>query len=122
MLSGTLTDPYTGEHLEYTRAAASQVSIDHILPLAVAWDRGANQWSIDQRKRFANDPDNLLATSSAINQAKSDKMPDHWQPTLPTGRCLYATRLVEVAIKYQLPVTVAENAALRTGLGSCAGA
>lgn len=119
VLSGNLTDPYRGHQVHYQRGANSPVALDHIYPLAAAWSRGASKWSLELRKRFANDPANLLTTTATANRAKSDKMPNRWMPTTAAGRCLYAKRLVQVAVTYQLPVTTAENKALSRLLRDC---
>ena len=39
--AGTLDDPYTGARVHFQRAHANAVHIDHIYPLAAAWDHGA---------------------------------------------------------------------------------
>lgn len=119
VLSGDLTDPYSGDQVQFRRSAGSPVSVDHIYPLATAWSRGASTWSLEVRKRFANDPANLLTTTAAVNSAKSDKMPNRWMPATASGRCLYAKRLITVALTYQLPVTSAENQALNRALRDC---
>ncbi len=119
VLSGDLTDPYSGDQVQFRRGAGTPVSLDDIYPLAAAWSRGASTWSLEARKRFANDPANLLTTTAAVNRSKSDKMPNRWMPTTATGRCLYAQRLIQIAITYQLPVTSAENKALVPALRDC---
>ncbi|WP_318244879.1 HNH endonuclease domain-containing protein [Microbacterium pullorum] len=42
ILTGTLDDPYTGKTITFERGAATnaKVQIDHIIPLALAWDAG----------------------------------------------------------------------------------
>lgn len=119
VLAGVLTDPYTGEPISFTRAAGAQVSIDHVYPLAAAWDMGAASWDAQRRRDFANDPRNLVATARAVNAAKSDKTPQSWAPPTATGRCLYARRYVAVASAYGLGVTGSDLHALREGLRSC---
>src|SRR5512144_192764 len=45
VIAGTLpTDPYTGRRIEFRKAAATSVQIDHLYPLARAWDMGAARW------------------------------------------------------------------------------
>ena len=63
--TGTLHDPYTNEIISFTRGnqVGAAVQIDHIVPLALAWDLGARDWTDDMRTRFANDPANLLAVA-----------------------------------------------------------
>lgn len=112
VLAGTLIDPYSGEEILFSRAAAAQVQIDHVFPLAQAWNRGAATWSQERRTNFANDPLNLLATSAAINRAKSDKMPGQFTPASAAGRCLYSQRIDQVVTKYTLTLTWVERFAL----------
>ena len=61
--TGTLHDPYTNATIAFQRGAkvGEAVQIDHIVPLAYAWDMGASGWPDPERVRFANDPANLLA-------------------------------------------------------------
>ena len=72
--TGTLIDPYTSEVVPFTRGnkVGAAVQIDHIVPLALAWDLGARDWSQEKRIRFSNDPANLLAVDGPTNQDKSD--------------------------------------------------
>lgn len=106
VMAGLLADPYSGEQIQFTKAEATAVNIDHIFPLSAAWDRGASGWTLARRRDFANDPANLLATSASINKSKSDKMPGDWFPA--TGRCVYARQFLKVAKKYDLVVTSGE--------------
>jgi hypothetical protein len=61
------------------------VQIDHIVPLALAWDLGARNWTVDMRVRFANDPANLLAVEGQANQDKGDQEPATWMPPRRSG-------------------------------------
>lgn len=119
VLSGRLQDPYSGQTVQFDRAQAQLVPVDHIWPLVAVWDRGAADWPIEQRRNIANDPLNLQVTTATSNRAKSDKMPDRWLPTTIEGACRYASRFVQVAIKYDLPVTVAEHAAIQRAQAAC---
>lgn len=101
--SGTLLDPYTGQQVEFIKANASEVHIDHLIPLAYAWRHGADQWSLDKRMAFANDPANLRATSGPVNQSKSDSGPEEWMPEV--DQCGYATAFATVAADYELSIT-----------------
>jgi hypothetical protein len=49
--SGTWYSPYDGA----TWHAASDVDIDHMVPLAEAWRSGAWAWTTAQRQAYAND-------------------------------------------------------------------
>ncbi|QPK83994.1 HNH endonuclease [Corynebacterium qintianiae] len=92
-----ITDPYTGQPL-----LPADVEIDHVYPLSAAWDSGAHAWTGAQRLAFANDPRNLVVTSSAANQDKSDQLPSEWLPPAPRARCAYARQLTAVARAYEL--------------------
>lgn len=101
-------DPYTGHEL-----TADDVEIDHVFPLSAAWDLGAHSWDDPTRLRFANDPANLIATSSVANREKSDQLPSEWIPPLRSARCAYATRLAAVAHEYRLALPQADRKAMR---------
>ena len=67
--TGVLHDPYTNQTISFVRGAqvGAAVQIDHIVPLAYAWDMGARDWNDAMRIRFANDPANLLAVAGQAN-------------------------------------------------------
>lgn len=118
IFEGTLTDPYTGAARPYSRYAPSQIEIDHIVALGAAWRSGASRWPFDQRVRFANDIDNMLAVDKRANQDKSSKAPDQWRPRQAYW-CGYATRWVGIKKRYGLTVTDPERAALREMFAAC---
>jgi hypothetical protein len=117
--SGTLADPYTGTTVQFTRADAGEVPIDHVVPLAAAWTQGAAGWTDQKREQFANDLDNLLATDREQNSAKGDSTAEEWVPPDPAYGCSYATVVVTVKQEYGLSVTTAESGALRSLLATC---
>lgn len=113
VLSGAMTDPYSGDRIEFERSQAKSVQIDHVFPLAAAWDFGANSWTPALRMRFANDTSlNLLAVNGPDNQSKGDSTPSEWLPPNPAYRCFYAGKYLTVAISYGLPVSRADHSAL----------
>ncbi|MDH6197240.1 hypothetical protein M2272_003893 [Mycobacterium frederiksbergense] len=119
--TGTLHDPYTNAEVSFVRGnqVGASVQIDHIVPLALAWDLGARDWSDDQRLRFANDPANLLAVDGKTNQNKGDQEPAHWMPPNRAFWCQYAVQFAEVLRGYALPVDTASAAVLREAAGTC---
>jgi hypothetical protein len=119
VVSGTLADPYTGTTVAFAKEHADQVQIDHVVPLAAAWTQGAAAWPAEQRKAFANDPGNLIATESGPNESKGDDTADEWVPPDAAFGCAYARVVVTVKQRYALSVTPAERAALQRLLGSC---
>jgi Protein of unknown function (DUF1524) len=119
--AGTLDDPYSGARIEFRKAQADEVQIDHVVPLAYAWDMGAAAWTLDQRMAFANDEAlNLLAVAKAANASKSDLGPATWTPSNVSYRCQYAIRWVRVVSSYGLAVTDGDRDALRATLEACA--
>ena len=119
--AGVLDDPYSGARIAFHKAQADEVEIDHVVPLAYAWDMGASAWTLDTRMAFANDEAlNLLAVAKAANTSKSDSGPASWTPANVSYRCQYAIRWVDVVTTYGLAVTDSDRSALGSTLGSCA--
>ncbi|MFC8501392.1 HNH endonuclease family protein [Pedococcus sp. NPDC057267] len=121
VLSGTLLDPYTGRTIAFTRGSGTSaaVQIDHVVPLADAWVKGAVRWDVGTRTAFANDPLNLLAVSGPVNDAKGAGDAATWLPPAKGYRCAYAARQVAVKARYAVTVTAAERDALARVLGTC---
>lgn len=121
VVSGTLSpDPYTAATIAFTKSNASAVQIDHIYPLAAAWDFGAHAWTPAQRAAFANDiSTELLAVDGRANQSKSDKTPSQWLPDNTDYRCTYVLKYVTVAHTYQLPISAADHDTIADVAESC---
>ena len=121
VLTGTLSDPYTGRSIAFTRGVQTSalVQIDHVVALLDAWQTGAQGLSQEARIQLANDPLELLAVDGATNQAKGAGDAATWLPPNRGFRCEYAARQVAVKAKYGLWVTAAEGAALKGILAGC---
>ena len=119
--SGSLRDPYTNATIAFSRGnqVGAAVQIDHIVPLAYAWDMGARDWTDDMRKRFANDPANLLAVAGRANQDKGDLPPGEWMPPNTAFHCQYAMAFIAVIRGYHLAVEELSAHRLRDAAGSC---
>jgi hypothetical protein len=117
VVAGTLHDPYTGHTIAFSKAHASAVQIDHLVPLALAWDLGAWTWPQAKRDDYANDEHLvLLAVDGPANEAKGDFGPAAWMPPNASYRASYAARYVAVLAAYHLPVTAADKTALTAAL------
>ncbi|MFD3656963.1 HNH endonuclease family protein [Streptomyces sp. 24-1644] len=116
-VSGSWYSQYDGA----TWTAASDIDIDHMIPLAEAWRSGANSWSTSQRQSFANDltRPQLIAVTDNVNQSKSDQDPGEWLPPRTAYRCTYARAWVHVKHHYGLSVDSTEKSALQTVLNAC---
>jgi len=115
--SGSWYSPYDGA----TWSAASDVDIDHLIPLAEAWDSGADNWTTSKRQNLANDLSRpqLLAVTDNVNQSKGDQDPATWWPSRSAYRCTYARAWVQVKHYYGLTVDSAEKSALSSVLNGC---
>jgi hypothetical protein len=115
--SGTWRSPYDGA----TWTAASDVDIDHIVPLAEAWRSGASAWTTAHRQSFANDltRPQLIAVTDNVNQSKGDQDPSTWQPSVTSYRCTYARMWIRVKFYYSLTLQSSEKSALQTMLDNC---
>lgn len=121
VLSGWFVDPFSGETVSFQRGQDTSplVQIDHTVALFDAWTTGAQDWSADKRRDFANDPRNLMAVSGALNQQKSAANAADWLPPNRNFHCDYASRIVEVKHAYGLWVTPDEFDALEGALQTC---
>lgn len=120
VLTGDLHSPYTGEFIAFRRnRAATAVQIDHIVPLAYAWDMGAFAWPADRRADLANDPANLVAVDGRSNQDKSDAEPGRWMPPAHGFHCQYAAQFVRVSATYRLALDTASKTVLAGTLEHC---
>jgi Protein of unknown function (DUF1524) len=115
--SGRWFSPYDGA----TWSLASDVDIDHVVPLADAWRTGASSWTTSQRQQFANDLSDpqLIAVTDNVNQAKGDQTPATWKPPLTSFWCTYAKMWTHVKFRFALTVNSAEKSALTDMLNRC---
>lgn len=119
--TGTLHDPYTNATIALVRGnqTGAAVQIDHIVPLAYAWDQGARDWSDEMRTRFANDPANLIAVQGQANQDKGDKEPASWMPPNAAFHCQYAMQFIAVMRGYGLTLDEPSVPVLRDAAATC---
>ena len=118
VLSMTLQDPYTGKTIEWRKAEATEVQIDHVMPLSYDWQMGASRWPESKREQIANDPLNLMPVDGPANSSKGDSGPASWLPPDKTVRCSYAVRFAQVALKYELPVTAPDRTTMLKQCGA----
>ena len=83
---------------------ASNVDIDHVIPLSYAHRHGGFSWSSSKKEQFANDPLNLLIAYDIENRRKSDKGPSEYLPSNKNLACVYIKRWKAIGIKYGLNI------------------
>jgi hypothetical protein len=115
--SGSWYSEYDGA----TWTAASDVDIDHMVPLSEAWKSGASSWTTARRQSFANDltRPQLIAVTDNVNQSKGDQDPAEWLPSRTAYRCTYVRAWVQVKYYYGMSVDSAEKSALTSSLSGC---
>ncbi|MER5951720.1 HNH endonuclease family protein [Streptomyces sp. NPDC001904] len=107
--SATVTDP-------------AKLDIDHLVPLAEAWDSGAAQWTPARREAYANDLDaerSLIAVTARTNRSKADQDPAQWLPPAAEAYCQYITDWVSTKLRWKLTADPAEIAALNQVADGC---
>ncbi|WP_435107935.1 HNH endonuclease family protein [Nocardiopsis synnemataformans] len=105
-----------------THTEARGLDIDHMVPLAEAWDSGASEWTTARRRDYANDlgePVALVAVTAAQNRSKADQDPADWLPASPEAHCRYVTEWTTVKVRWSLTVDPAEHEALAGLAADC---
>ncbi|MFE8910876.1 HNH endonuclease family protein [Streptomyces globisporus] len=98
-----------------TLTTSGGLDIDHMIPLAEAWDSGASQWTAARREAYANDLSaerSLVAITAKTNRSKADQDPAQWLPPLADARCTYAADWVSTKLRWDLSADEAEAEAL----------
>lgn len=123
-LSGTLSADDCGAAMDgewysvyddTTVYSSSDLDIDHVVPLAEAWDSGAHAWTADERADYAtwlDDPDHLIAVTAGSNRSKGDADPAEWMPPYEGMWCEYITTWVAIKVDWGLAVDQAEYDAI----------
>lgn len=96
------------------------MQIDHLVPLAEAWDSGAYRWTHERRVAFANDlddPRTLVPVSGAINDDKDADDPAWWLP--PKNQCRYIEHWIAVKVRWDLSVDLREREAIDEVVAIC---
>ncbi|MER7141307.1 HNH endonuclease family protein [[Kitasatospora] papulosa] len=92
------------------------LDIDHMVPLAEAWDSGASAWTPARREGYANDQGaatSLVAVTARTNRQKSDQDPAEWLPPAPEAQCRYVGEWVATKLRWQLSADAIELEALK---------
>ncbi|MEU3208135.1 HNH endonuclease family protein [Streptomyces cyaneofuscatus] len=113
LAGGTWVSYYDGQEV----TSAGSLDIDHMVPLAEAWDSGASTWTAERREAYANDQGaevSLVAVTARSNRQKSDQDPADWMPPSPAAQCRYVGEWVATKLRWQLTADDRELEALKT--------
>ncbi|MFF5977127.1 HNH endonuclease family protein [Streptomyces sp. NPDC012769] len=92
-----------------------KLDIDHMVPLAEAWDSGASAWDAKRREAYANDQTaatSLVAVSARSNRQKADQDPREWMPLASEATCRYLGEWVGTKLRWGLAADQGEIDAL----------
>lgn len=111
VVSGTWDEPYAGK--EVTKA--SEIQIDHFVPLKNAYISGAYKWDFPKRCLYANYMGNdfhLISADGSQNMRKGDKSPEGYMPPNQAYSCQYLQQWLKVKLIWDLGLTPPEKAAV----------
>lgn len=108
VISGDWEDPYTD--MNYYKA--SEIQIDHVVPLKNAYMTGAHSWDYLKRCLYANFLGNkfhLLPVSGHENERKGDRSPREYIPPSKQYTCQYLRNWLEIKYVWKLSLTPIEK-------------
>ncbi|WP_444917621.1 HNH endonuclease family protein [Microbulbifer sp. JMSA003] len=103
---GLWLDPYTGQFFNL----ASDLDVEHIVPLSWVHGHGSANWTVELKRQFAEDPENLWLVDDGRNQSKGDKGPDEWMPPYEPVQAIYVQRFMAIVERYGLKLSQEESA------------
>ena len=112
--TGRWFGPYLGKFI----TKASDLDVDHVIPLAYAHANGAAGWSRTKKQSFAVDEDNLLLVDDGENQSKGAKGPSKYLPR-KEFQCDYVKIWQIVSTKYDLDLPERDLRVLQRVLIQC---
>jgi hypothetical protein len=116
--TGRWYDPYDNEYF----SSASEVQIDHFIPLSESHRSGAWAWSLERKTIYANTlnvPEQLIAVGGSSNGSKGSSDPSDWMPKNSSYHCTYYRDWVKVKSIYRLGINSSEKDAIESGYSSC---
>ena len=112
VVSGLWRDPYTGREFD----DAADVDVDHVVPLAEAYESGGYRWTRERRSAFANElgnEDHLMIVYDRENQvAKGKDDPADYLPPNKDFACAYLEAWLGIKSRWGLSVDPREAAAI----------
>ncbi|CAM8659920.1 Excalibur calcium-binding domain containing protein [Acidimicrobiia bacterium] len=115
----TITGWWVSPYDLVASANPGDFDVDHLVPLADAFESGGWQWSAAKRRQFANNQAELVVASASSNRSKGADSPDEWRPPNPESWCAYATGWLGVKVTWDLTATTNERNTLGQMLDTC---
>lgn len=112
--TGLWIGAFTGQIFTY----ASDVDIDHIIPLKYAHDHGGAEWSPLLKRLFANDVENLLVVDDRENKIKGAKGMSEYMPRVEF-QCEYIKHWDTLTAKYQLSLDPSDVTIINEKIPKC---
>ncbi|MEX0617423.1 MAG: DUF1524 domain-containing protein [Pseudohongiellaceae bacterium] len=112
--TGEWLDEYTGK----TFTVATQVDLDHVIPLKYAHSHGGDQWPSGKKLQFANDPMNLVMVEKREIRRKAERGPDRYLPR-EEYQCQYARLWEAIAEEYDLTIQSRDKNTITVILRDC---
>lgn len=112
LTGGRWTSYYDGQSV----TDPTTLRVDHLVPLAEAWESGASGWTQERRERFANDQGataTLVAVTARSQRAKGDRDPAEWVPSDAGQYCRYVGEWISTKLRWGLSVDKDEMEALK---------
>ena len=116
--TGRWYDPYDNAYF----SSASEVQIDHFVPLSESHRSGAWAWSRERKTIYANTlnvPEQLIAVGGSSNSAKGSSDPSDWMPNNTSYHCTYLRDWVKVKSIYRLGINSSEEDYIRNAYSNC---
>ncbi len=119
--TGTLHDPYTNETVAFVRGeqTGAAVQIDHIVPLAYAWDLGARNWPTTCGCGSPTTRPTCSRSRARPTRTKATSSPPTWMPPNRAFWCQYAVQFVAVLRGYRCRSTRRRRGVLRDAAATC---
>ncbi|MDG0816020.1 HNH endonuclease family protein [Bdellovibrio svalbardensis] len=111
VVAGSWDEPYTGNQL----TKASDIQIDHFVPLKNTYISGGWRWDFRKRCLYANFLGNsfhLISADGPQNMKKSDRTPEEYMPPNKAYACQYLEQWLKVKLIWELGLTPPEKQAV----------
>jgi hypothetical protein len=118
--SGVWFDQYSGQWIYQ----ASELQIDHLIPVKVSYELGGFKWSYQKRCMYFNyleAPEHLIPMGNSENAKKGARSPDKYMPLYKPFWCSYLKKWLRVKMIWDLPLLPEEAAGIQGAMkeGQC---